>query len=554
VKTPRIFICYASEDKETVARPLFEAFRKHGYECWFDEEALAWGQSTVIAINKAIGSATHVVVILSASFAVKHYANAELAAFLHREASDGGDMLLPLVVGDSSDLLKTFPMLRDRQHVSWSGSVDEVVRAFRGKVARTIGKSGVCMISSEYPPVVHGGLGSHVAALSAALGAFITVDIVLPDAGRKYSSTSAHVRPIAIPKVQASYDHPESWLRFANSVAQKLADKPPSIIHCHDWVTVLGAVKCRFSLKIPFVYHVHLPNVTPLCASIENLGLVCADCVTVNSEAVRQELLDRHLPIRAIEVVPNGVDTSMYFPAESWPADSSYVLFVGRLVEQKGVEYLLRAFTYVAEKFPRVKLKIVGRGEYSDALERLAKNLSIADRVEFVGWVGDSAERRRLYQHATLLAVPSVYEPFGMTALEAMACKRPLVASDTGGLKEIVEDGATGLLATPKDHLELAQCIMTLLADDALRAQMGEKALARAQSDDYHWSSIARYYVELYERVLQDDADFSVTPELEDLIRPFKDQIANELKHDRSMEWVQYELFDLKGKRPRYAR
>ncbi len=160
------------------------------------------------------------------------------------------------------------------------------------------------------------------------------------------------------------------------------------------------------------------------------------------------------------------------------------------------MEYLLRAFSYVRQKF-NVRLKIVGDGEYKEWLERLSINLMLSEHVEFVPWVQHD-RLAELYQRALLVVVPSVYEPFGMVALEAMACKRAVVASRFGGLMEIVRDGKTGFLVQPKDHLDLAQWIMTLLSDSELRNRMGEAGYGRVSAQGYTWPSVAENVNKLY--------------------------------------------------------
>jgi glycosyltransferase involved in cell wall biosynthesis len=273
------------------------------------------------------------------------------------------------------------------------------------------------------------------------------------------------------------------------------------VIHCHDWVTALAGIKCRERLKVPLVFHLHLPNRAKLCASIENLGLACADLVTVNSNAMF-ESLDRRkgLTVRRRAVVKNGVDSDFFRPADDPPAGDGYVLFVGRLVKQKGVEYLLRAVYYARQRLPDIRVKIVGDGELRPMLERLCKNFMIADKVEFLGW-REGPELVRLYQGASLVVVPSIYEPFGMTAIEALACERPVVASDVDGLYDLVQHGVTGYQVKPGKPLDLAQWIMTLLCDPGLRERMGKAGRRFVLDNGYSWPKIAAQYVKFYEEL-----------------------------------------------------
>ena len=369
--------------------------------------------------------------------------------------------------------------------------------------------------------------------LTTALAAHLNVDVVLPTpSGDDYQFSSPQIQLHALDKAEASYDKPVSWLRFANVAAETMIDciyrdTRPDVIHCHDWVTVLAGIKCSRALKIPLVLHLHLPNRTPLCASVENLGLVCADLITVNSRAMHRELMGRQLKLRPdvrVEIVKNGVDLNVFRPCTDWPADDGYILFVGRLVEQKGVEYLLRAFSYVKEasRFSEVRLKIVGEGPWRPLLEGLCTNLMLSDRVEFLGWK-TGQDLVSLYQKARVVAIPSIYEPFGMTALESLACQRPVVASREGGLSEIITHNDTGYLAGPKDHLDLAQWLMSLLSNSDLRNRMGEAGRAHVCSEGYTWPEIAQRFIELYKGLLRKSPDINIPARAEE----FKDQIAN---------------------------
>ena len=164
------------------------------------------------------------------------------------------------------------------------------------------------------------------------------------------------------------------------------------------------------------------------------------------------------LGTQQIRVINNGVDLDMFCPRDNCPADDGYILFVGRLVTQKGVEYLIRAFYYVLQKFPDVRLKVVGDGDLGARLRRLCTNLMIsAEHVEFIRprqWMS-RPQVAELFQGARVVVVPSIYEPFGMTAIEALACQRPVIASRTGGLMDIIKPNVNGFLAEPRYELVL---------------------------------------------------------------------------------------------------
>lgn len=539
-----VFICHASEDKAEIARPLIKALDREKITYWYDEAEIQAGDSIPEKINNGLATSRYVVVILSSTFIKKTYAQEELNSALHSQASSGEVKVIPVLVGSADsqkEIFDRFPLLSSRSYVLWDGKPDTVVNALLRRLrpnSRTV--SRICFVSSEYPPWVSGGLGVHVNQLTLALSEHVDIDIVLP--GKVgYHALSPRIRLIALANDPPSYGNPISWLPFANQAADRIIraarEFRPDVIHCHDWVTVLAGIVCRWRLNIPLVFHLHLPNRNQLCASVENLGLACADLVTVNSEFMYAELKRRQLnnyalPLKRVEVVKNGVDTDEFVPCEDWPVDDGYVLFVGRLVEQKGVEYLLRAFYYVREKFPHIRLKIVGKGEFKSMLERLCTNLILSGEVEFIEWT-TGPDLIRHYQKAQVVVIPSIYEPFGMTALEALACQRPVVASRVGGLQEIIEHNVTGFLADPKDELDFARWIMTLLADSELRNQMGKAGRNVVLSQGYTWPQIAARFVELYKELLQKTVERNVPHEVA-ILRSQIEEVAHRTAPDLS--------------------
>lgn len=554
--TRDVFICHASEDKAGIVRPLVEALKKEKISYWYDEDEILVGESVPKEINEGLATSRYLVVVLSLTFIKKSYAQAELMSALHEQASGEEVRVLPILAGSDEEkeqILDKFRLLRSSSYISWEGNPDAVVSALLKRLRPgSEAVSRVCFISSEYPPKVVGGLGIHVNQLTMALGAHLDVDIVLaanPDSDG-YQSPPPRVHLQTLADITPSYDEPVTWLRFANRAADRIIrmarDSPPDVIHCHDWVTVLAGIKCRYRLNIPLVFHLHLPNRTQLCASVENLGLVCADLVTVNSEFMLEQVSSRQLGGRrsspgGVEVIKNGVDLNEFRPCEDWPADDGYILFVGRLVKQKGVEYLLRAIYQAKEQFPDIRLKIVGNGELDSTLKRLCTNFMISDRVEFLEWKSGQ-ELVRLYQKAQMVVIPSIYEPFGMTALEALACQRPVVASRVGGLQEIIGHKTTGFLAEPKDPLDLAQWIMTLLSSPDLRNEMGAAGRKFVSSNGYTWPQIARQFIQRYKVLMDRPLDKNV-PEEAGKFRKQIEEVAKEADPSLS-DSVLEQLFD----------
>ncbi len=351
----------------------------------------------------------------------------------------------------------------------------------------------VTVVSPEFPPHVIGGLGTHVACMTNELRRHVCQDLIVPARGG-YQAAPRTVKIHEIP-CGASSRYAEYWLGFCRAVSGAAIDLSFDVIQCHDWMTVLaGAALARRSGK-PLVYNVHLPQLHPPSRTIEDLGLIHADVVIVNSRAVKAELRARGLPIRRLEVIPNGVDLKFYQPPSGMARKNGSILFVGRLVPQKGIDVLLRAFGAVLRRLPEARLVVAGDGELQIYFERLTRRLGFPHRVSFESWQTGSS-LLRLYHEAQVVVVPSWYEPFGIVALEAMACGCPVIASRVGGLEEIVEDRKQGYLVPRGDHLALAARLTNLLRDERKRKAMGRAARARARL--FSWKSAAAQTADVF--------------------------------------------------------
>lgn len=505
-----LFVSYAADDKPWVDQHLLDVLSGAGIR-FHTEATFTLGMPRVTEFERAVARSRYTLLVLSPAYLAGDYNSFVQVLAQSYGAQRFGWPVIPLLLREV-ELPQSLQMLAGldaRTSEAWQ----EAASRLRDQLGRPL---RVCFVSSEYPPRMVGGLGAHVEQLTTALGAHIDLQIVLPSVGRDMDDYQRPPNPRiqlkSLTNSYPSYDNLVSWFQFDADAVNEIDHMIRQgitfdAIHCHDWVTVLAGIRCRQKHKIPLVFHMHLPNRTPVCASVENLGLAYADLITVSSDDTRQELFRRSQalglhPEPVIRIVRNGVDLDTFRPGNGGSAEDDYILFIGRIVQQKGLQYLLRAFYYVTQKFPGVRLKIVGRGDLQPQLERLCRNLLLPEqRVEFVDpspWL-TRAELTRLYQSALVVVVPSIYEPFGMTALEALACQRPVVASRIGGLRETIRHKETGLLAEPQNELDLAQWIMTVLADPALGDRLGAAGRAALEAaPDTTWPQIAQQVIGLY--------------------------------------------------------
>jgi len=229
------------------------------------------------------------------------------------------------------------------------------------------------------------------------------------------------------------------------------------------------------------------------------------------------------LPTAKLDVIPNGVDLSTVHPPEGvdefraerlglGPGEK-IIFFAGRLEYEKGVQTVLDALPLVLEEVP-VRFIVAGVGTHEEALREHAVRDGLDGRVEFLGFVSEE-DLRMFYAAADLAVVPSLYEPFGMVALETMAAGTPCIAADTGGLRELVVHDATGLRFSPGDPASLAAAILRLLTDARLDRRLTLDA-RRWLNDGFSWQSIASGTVDVYERAIREERELRRTQRLDE--------------------------------------
>ncbi|MCL6450543.1 MAG: glycosyltransferase family 4 protein [Acetobacteraceae bacterium] len=394
----------------------------------------------------------------------------------------------------------------------------------------------VLMLSWEYPPRCVGGLAEHVYHLSRHL-ADRGVKVEVFTAGLPGSPATAREGGVAVHRVAgfgpASPDF-LSWVLQLNLGLVEAATRVltgavrngrATLLHVHDWLVAFAGRALKHAFRLPVVATVHATEAgrhggvhTPEQRFINDVEwwltyeawrVVCC------SRYMAGELENAfRLPPDKVRVLPNGVDPASLAPPpgcrggrgrERFAApDERLVFFIGRLVPEKGVQVLLEALPQVLARQPRTKVVIAGTGPFEQHLRSRAEALGVDAHVYFTGYV-DDLTRRQLYQWADLAVYPSLYEPFGIVALEAMAAGVPVMVARTGGLAEIVEDGVDGLCVPPGRADALAQALLRFLADPGMAARLTQAARRKVRQR-FLWPQVAAATVELYREVIREGA------------------------------------------------
>lgn len=391
------------------------------------------------------------------------------------------------------------------------------------------------LLTNEYPPHVYGGAGMHVAELARHLRDLISVEVrTFGDQREDASGWRVHGYPPSIERPAGDERLRPAWDAFARGLAMAADPSDADIVHCHTWYTHFGGLLVQHARSVPLVITVHsLEPLRPwkreqlgggydLSSWVERTALQSADAVIAVSQGTRDDVL-RHFAVKPelVHIIHNGIDADFFAPDPATDAllhhridpARPYVLFVGRITRQKGIVHLVHAMRLLD---PEIGVVLAaGQPDTPELAAEVEAGVTAAQRDRpNVVWIPEMLSRqevRQLYSHAAIFVCPSVYEPFGITNLEAMACERPVVATAVGGIPEVVVDGETGRLVpvafSPDEPMspadpdqlasDLADAINALMADPALRARMGAAGRRRAV-DRFSWSSIAEQTVALY--------------------------------------------------------
>lgn len=395
----------------------------------------------------------------------------------------------------------------------------------------------VLMLSWEYPPHIVGGLGKHVNELVPALGQEgVEVHLLTPGwVGGNHrqqvgNATIYRVDPPPHSELTDFFSDAQrtNWLLQAQgrTLVQTLQQSAGNfdIIHAHDWLVAFAAIALKNEFKIPLLATIHATehgrnrgdvgsdisqsvHSTEWWLCYEAWRIIC--CSQFMADEVASALRS---PRNKIDVIPNGIETTRFdelagadlraFRARYAEPDDQIVFHVGRIVHEKGTRVLVEAAPRVLVGYPKTKFVVAGTGGYLDSARRRAQDLGVASSFSFTGFIPD-ADRDRLFKIANVAVFPSLYEPFGIVALEAMAARTPVVVSNVGGLAEVVTHNETGLVVYPDNPDSLAWGILETLRHPDWAAARVDNAYRRVVTE-YNWRSIARRTIDVYTRIARE--------------------------------------------------
>jgi glycogen synthase len=386
----------------------------------------------------------------------------------------------------------------------------------------------VLILTWEYPPIVEGGLARAVRKLSEGLvQEGVEVHVLtrgsrrLPSEEERHGVTVHRVREPEFPK--GDLDAFIRWVGEMNAdmraAGATLCERLDfDLVHSHDWLVADAAESLARGADLPWVVTVHATeygrhqgwvNKYPQSHihGVERRMVRRADRVVTCSHYMRRHVGEAlGIAQKRVTVIPNGIDPHDLEPvaAEDLPAlrarfaapDEKLVFLVGRLVYEKGFHLALDALAQVTDRLGDVRFVIAGTGTAEAELKQQARRLGLLRHGRFIGWIGDDM-LHSLYRVADLCVVPSIYEPFGLVPLEAMASGCLCIVADTGGLREVVPGGnRVGLRFRSRDHRSLARMMERVLTDEPLRGRL--VAEAREHVRGFGWPGVAQQMLDLY--------------------------------------------------------
>jgi len=380
----------------------------------------------------------------------------------------------------------------------------------------------ILMATWEFPPYKVGGIASHCEDLSRALTQLGHAVHILTYGHE--DSTSTNKDGVVVHRLHSTDKAPDtaSWAQY---LGLRMEQKAVSLfrehggfdlVHAHDWMMVPAGVGIKKLLGIPLVFTLHSTEAgrssihdsyTKMINDLEWLGTFeSAKTITVGADFCDEVRHLFNVPQEKIHYIPNGVDVSKFDKLKYFVDRNDYaaswekiILFVGRLTHQKGLEFLLSAAPEVLKHHPEAKFVIAGGGDI-DYYKSMAYRLGLGGKALFTGYV-DQDFLPSLYSTADIVVAPSIYEPFGIVALESSAARKPIVGSYTGGLKETIIHEWNGLHTYPANWQSIAHQLNRVLSDDSWADWMGQNGRSRVERE-YSWEKIAYWTIGVYGQVI----------------------------------------------------
>jgi glycogen synthase len=383
------------------------------------------------------------------------------------------------------------------------------------------------ILSWEYPPLIEGGLARHVRKLAENLAAGWAEVHVLAR-GLEESPPEEEVEGVVIHRVREP-ERPRDLGEFVAWIEHMNADMLAAgvevgdslrfdVVHGHDWLVASAGDHLAKRFRCPLVVTIHATEYgrhqgwvdkhpQSYIHGVERWMANRAERVITCSAYMREHVADIYgLDEARISVIPNGIDPSELVPVADLETlrsrfaerDERLVLLVGRLVHEKGFQLALEALPGLIERLGNVRFIVAGSGTAEQELRDQARRLGLDEHGTFVGWIGDDV-LHSLYRIADLTVVPSIYEPFGLVALEAMASGCPCLVADTGGLREVVPSEDVGLRFRSRDPASLGAMAERLLTDVELRGRLVAEASEHVLGFD--WADVARQVAGVYHEV-----------------------------------------------------
>ena len=395
------------------------------------------------------------------------------------------------------------------------------------------------LLTNEFPPHIYGGAGVHVDYLSKELAKLIDVEV---RCFGEQKSDDPRLTVTGFPFDPSDFTSPDNLKSVFGAIRRctdfNTMNIDADLVHCHTWYSHFGGILAKLCYGIPLVVTIH--SLEPLrpwkreqlghgydfSVWLERTAIEMADAIIAVSEETKRDVLDLfHVDEKKIRIIYNGIEPAQYQPARSHDAlikhgidpARPYLLFVGRIARQKGIVHLVNAIQYMDPGFQIVLC--AGAPDTPEIAAEMRAAVASAQAVRpDILWISDMVGKKEaieLYSHAAVFCCPSIYEPFGIINLEAMACETAVVASAVGGIKEVVVHGETGYLvplaqmtSSPFEPVDpeqfardLAAPINELMRDPAQREKMGCAGRQRAL-EKFSWSAIGAQTRDLYNEVV----------------------------------------------------